>query len=138
MKYKLKTDRCDYNEFQSKLNNIKMINVIIDSDRYGIIVTPSQELVNLINDNCIYGEEDTFKNAMLTFFELIDFNIEKYRYTPVFNWDATKNKIEEEFHFCETIYNASNEITMREKFMNELFENSSYPHVNLNEIIHYS
>ena len=126
MKYKLKNDSAiDYINFKVTLESIRLINVIIDRDRVGMVITPSNELVNLINDNCIGGETNTFKDAMLKMFNLIGFEIDKYYLEPVVNFEAFIENVYDDFSRCEHEYNMMNRVNIRRELLSLLFEDDS-------------
>ena len=128
MKYRLRDDsNISHFEFVQKLDLIPLIDVNINIDRCGMIITPSNELVNLINHNCVGGETDTFKNAMLRLFEMLEFNIDKY-YLQSFRVDEIDRIIQEvkdHFSRCEMNYNMSHQMPIRMELLSLLFEDFS-------------
>ena len=128
MKYRLRDDsNISYFEFVQKLDLIPLIDVHINIDRCGMIITPSNELVNLINHNCVGGETDTFKNAMLRLFDMLEFNIDNY-YLRIFymnELDCIIQEVEEHFNQCEMNYNMSHQMPIRMELLSLLFEDFS-------------
>lgn len=132
MKYKLKDESLsNMVRFEMIILNIPLIQVLLDEERSGIVIQPSQEIVNLVNEYCVGGEPDTFKNAMTNMIQRLKFNIDDFTYQPITNWEHIKYTILDRFSLCEKAYNIIQGFNHRYKFIEDLFDVDSKLHRNI-------
>ena len=129
MKYKLKDESLkNHLEFITEFKNTPLINIVIDEPWFRILIQPSQQLIDLINDNCIGGEPDTFKNALLNMIKRLNFNLDEFYNKPIDISSPEKkekiiNYIKDKFNVSKLTYNKIHDPdTIEFELFNDLFE----------------